>query len=396
MWLSKQKKSLIVGIVVGAFLALPAFLSLHQSESALEMCSAPVNESDRIDCVLSLAEKTYVDKGMTQTLTLFAEAYDSFDFISDTGCHRHIHKLGDYVYYSDYVTHQDLEKIEFPTETTMCGYGFYHGFIEHLIQNQPDPGFAVESCEYLIDAHGSQVPAMADMCYHGTGHGFMLSQADALLDFDPHDIVASTLPAVERCEEMNVADEYKAECKEGVYNVYVDWVMEGDYDLAPDPEAPFDLCAPLWATAGYESCSIEIGRKIIGFADHDITIAWQLLQQQPIESVKPYIFRKFISGLVQNNPTELPVDLFLHCREYESPYAKECRHALFNGIYHHGRPGYEYVLAEELCAAKGLTPEEVDVCHARSADKSAYFYSQEKIARLCQEGALSAQTCSKF
>eukprot|EP00923_Selenidium_pygospionis_P025169 GHVN01044337.1.p4 GENE.GHVN01044337.1~~GHVN01044337.1.p4 ORF type:complete len:101 (+),score=5.81 GHVN01044337.1:571-873(+) len=53
----------------------------------------------------------------------------------------------------------------------MCGYGFYHGFMETLLLTSGDVEEARAFCRYADEQLRGQASAASTACYHGTGHG---------------------------------------------------------------------------------------------------------------------------------------------------------------------------------------------------------------------------------
>ena len=124
------------------------------------------NQSKRIDCWLRGIEDAFTVGGTEGAFDVFTTIYNRYDDFAATGCHKHAHRVGDLAFYYDYLTHEDLSKVTFPKNATAFGYGFYHGFVEHLVQNKPDPAYVDEVCPYLKDTIYDMAPAISQTFYH--------------------------------------------------------------------------------------------------------------------------------------------------------------------------------------------------------------------------------------
>ena len=152
--------------------------------------------------------------------------YNEEPLFFDGGCHKRAHLIGDLAY-GKYLKHKDLSRLDVSEETTFCGAGYYHGFLEHYIRDNPGVESAKEFCVYLEERR----PGIRATCYHGMGHGFMPDPPDPSTWGDSQAILAPTL---DKCGDIS-DDRYEVlECYEGAFNVFLDWVDTRQYHLFQD------------------------------------------------------------------------------------------------------------------------------------------------------------------
>jgi len=195
-------------VILGVCIILLVGLFAVSGESKAAQESRHCEESftgntQKIDCWLEIIKDEFHKEGIKSAFDVFTDIYRTYDVFANTGCHQHAHRVGDFSYYFDYLSHRDISKMDFPQSTTSCGYGFFHGFLEHLIQDNPDPSFVIETCEYLTANLKERMPAIDYTCYHGSGHGFTLAQADYLTKSSQWTPALFTGEALDKCESMS-------------------------------------------------------------------------------------------------------------------------------------------------------------------------------------------------
>lgn len=206
---------------------------------------------EKIDCWLELAT-AFVRKGdISGAFSVFSYLYNTYPYFGASGCHLHAHRLGDAAYYEYYVVQdKSLADMELPQETTSCGYGFFHGFIEHLIQDRPDPAFVTKTCEYLRGRLSPTMRDIATICYHASGHGFIQSIGDSLAKRNWGNISDMVTLPLTNCEKLRSAGDGGIEdCREGIFNVLSDWMSVENFGLKFDFVHPFKVCdalTPRW------------------------------------------------------------------------------------------------------------------------------------------------------
>jgi hypothetical protein len=288
-----------------------------------------------------------------------------------------------------YVPAQSIDAIDFVQETTACGYGFFHGFLEHLVQDRPDPQLVVEVCEKFDQRLGKRMGAIRITCYHGSGHGFALAGAERIPPEEWGDVERFTAEPLRLCESLPGAGEYEIdECRQGVFNILVEWMVAGQYDFAYDTEEPFAFCDALPHERHHYACYYETAMKLDSVAGFDARVIWKIVQEAQPEFAR-MAFGVGIAGLMQHVVTKESGyrTALEQCAELPLEYYQQCVTNLSNGLFEHGEPQEEYRLALELCAEPLVaTQEEVQaLCYGEVARRLNRFYTPERSAALCME-----------
>jgi hypothetical protein len=354
------------------------------------------NESAKVNCWLHILETIISQNGIDPAYKIFSYLYETYDLFSNSGCHRQAHRMGDFAYYNIYWKHKDIEKMSFPQSANACGFGFYHGFIEHFIQDNPETEFAENNCLYLIDKLKDTAPQINYICYHASGHGFLIAEADKIFGQQELSIVNVTAEPIKKCDSFKTDDkEMIRECREGVFNVFVDWMVEGDFGLSYNYEEPFLPCEPLINDKyTYQNCSIEISRKFDSLSNYSITRALEIVKTNPDSDIHGRMFQITVTGIVQHNPKAEPLELAIQCRDMESDFKEICFEALISGLFEHGHPGQVYQGANVFCSNDSLQDTEKEICYKVTKSKLYRFYSKNEIDNLCSEQVLSEGICN--
>lgn len=370
-------------------------LAEDEYEKEVAVCAETTEDrSARINCWIEALRKALRAEGTERAFELFGYVYENHEDFSDTGCHLHAHRMGDIAYYDEYLAHQDITEIEFPKNSISCGYGFYHGFIEHMIQDRPEVDFVETQCAYLIDALKDVGPGIEGVCYHAGGHGFMMARADELTDREEWTIANFTNPPLEKCEQLKTPDAYlKDECRQGVFNVFVNWMEIGEYGIHYNADAPYEYCNTLTNDDHQYACYTEMTRKINYASKGDPERAIEIIQSGVRRDMDIYLLEIAVAGTVQEDPYGAQEKLLRGCRAVDGHMQEACFKAIVHGLFEHGIPGAEYKLADEWCAASDLSETEDAWCYQRLVNKLDRFRTDTQIKEICDAGELSKRAC---
>ncbi len=330
-------------------------------------------------------------RGVDGAFKVFTDLYQTDEVFAKSGCHQHAHRVGELVY-AQYADTKNYKKIDFPQSTVTCGYGFFHGFIEHMLRDNPDVALGKEFCEYLTDKYSQTLPIVRRNCYHSMGHGF-------IPDPPPNDLWGDLQPIVEeplaKCQQISGERTLTAECEQGVFNVVSSWFSHHAYGFFLDEEDPFAVCE---AQSTYEiahSCYYEMAMVIGPFVKDDI----EILAKKYVDPIKD----DKIALMVLNSATAGFMQAAIIMNDHESMLAKcytlaprlvvECINGLSGGFIAHGEPGKEYVKAIQFCSSSLLTEEHRDICFRNIIRTFKDTYSRDKVADVCKS---VAETYKKY
>lgn len=357
------------------------------ADMRIASCSAE-EENMQIECVFKVIESEMRREGVSAAMYAFSRAYERLYSFASTGCHRYAHRVGDVAYYEHYLATRDLKTMEFPQETTACGYGFFHGFLEHLIQDRPDPLFVTKTCEYLHEEYGESMRDVRTICYHGSGHGFTLAQAEHVSPREWGNIRRFVDTPSEQCESLDQATESEVEeCKQGVFNVVVDWMETEQYGFSYDYSQPFQACNVL--PEGYvHACYYEMAQKIDSVSDRDPILLARIARTARTEELTHVAFGVGIAGVIQQTIAdgqgyEKTLD---GCVELDETFLPMCIESIVHGLFEHGSPQKEYEKALEFCADQRVDEHGVEeACYRAVATRLPRFYDEATITVICRE-----------
>jgi hypothetical protein len=388
MWSNRR---VILALVLGSIFVgglLLAFPSLR-ARAEVGRCASFTNASLQVDCVFEIIERTLAARGLGAAFDVFERSYQVVPAIAETGCHRSSHRMGDLAYYQLYVPAQDIDGIDFVQETTACGYGFFHGFFEHLIQDRPDPALVVSVCEKLGARLGEDMGAIRITCYHGSGHGFALAGAERIPPEEWGNIARFTTGPLRLCESLpGVGENEIDECRQGVFNILVDWMVAGQYGFFYDTEKPFVFCDALPERQHHSACYYETAMKLDSVSGFDARVIWQIVQEGQPQFAR-MAFGVGTAGLMQHVVAQEGGyrTALAQCAELPLEQYTQCVTNLSNGLFEHGKPQQEYRVALELCA-EPLVAEQVsvrEVCYREVARRLPRFYAREHSLAICEE-----------
>lgn len=376
-------------LILGAF-ALAAVVAVLLSPEvryarALDACAQEEHDVE-VECIFRAIEDEVARGDVEGAMAVFSQAYATSAAFVQTGCHAQAHRVGDIAYYRLYRTHGDITKMDFPQSTTACGYGFFHGFIEHLIQDRPEPAFVDEVCTYLSEKLSGTMRDIQPICYHGSGHGFMLAVADTIPSEEHGSVDAYTRTALAQCAALAKGTaEDTEQCLEGIYNVLVEWMELGQYGFSYDRAEPFRVCGAVPRFA-QKACYYEMAQKLDGLAGGDATRLVPLVAAIADDDLRIMSFRVGVAGIVQNSiwkegGTEIVLS---QCAALSDEYYPSCLLSVIRGLYEHGEPQREYAKALDACTHSSVQARDASsFCYQIVAESLRRFYAPERAEVIC-------------
>lgn len=352
----------------------------------MQPCLSNHNSDDQIECIFRVLGAEMKAYNVSVGMNAFAVAYDMSPAFVESGCHKQAHRMGDIAYFTRYVGREDFDDVEFPQSTTACGYGFFHGFLEHLIQDHPDPAFVDQTCAYLTQRLGETMGDIRLTCYHGSGHGFVLAQIETLKTSEWGNMRKFTDAPIKKCLALTGANATDREqCMEGIFNVVVDSASGGLYGFTYDLKHPFRACDAL-PSFEWRACYYEMSQKLDKPSNLDPVKLAALTRQAITPALGEMAFKVGIAGIVQQiiaDGTEYR-DLVDRCGELSDNYFSICMESVSHGLFEHGEPQKEYEKALDACHAPAVAAHDaVKDCYDTVSKRLPRFYSDEKIDEIC-------------
>ena len=327
--------------------------------------------------------KVEMDKrGIKSALKLLGVLYRKYSSFAGS-CHDVTHLIGKQAY----LEYKEGKNFNFPEETSWCGYGFYHGFIETMLSGSRGYSEARNFCESVNkNAVGNIVaPIAIYSCYHGIGHA----------TFDNHDpkIVSDAevmiKPAIAKCEDVTVGLEFEKtkQCVTGVFNSLANAYGTGSYGLKMSDLDPVDICRI--QDAKYRKyCFIEVSMAWInikmGNYDFKFTDGARFVENigdaegekgaiNALASEYGHLHQNFLSD----------TELINNCRSVKTDLFESCMYGNLLAILNWGTPGVEYKRAIAFCGSDKLSDQEKNSCYTYIFKNIPTHYSNNKMALIC-------------
>lgn len=389
-------RALVIALLAVVFVSLGLGIVIFRSKESLSVvvrayyCERAHEQRDaKIACWHNIIGAEMDAQGIDAALNAFALIYRRFPTFADSGCHRQAHQLGDRAFYAYSVAEQiPLSQLEFPESTATCGNGFFHGFIEHLIQNMPAAKDIHEQCEALIANQADINPYIRSACYHASGHGLARAELDRSEQGSDINLKEFFRRPLAECALLNeVTGTERTNCAQGVMNVVVNWMADGRYGLDFNTAAPFEVCDEVFTDARYRAmCMVEIGRKADRLSGFDPEKLRELLAPLDISTaLRKEIMIVAIGGMVQQIVGQgIPSDLFMKCTEFNVDDLQTCQLGIVRGLILNGSPRNEFEHVVAFCRSHEVRESgNVDHCWRGAGYILRLFYTEAQFGSFC-------------
>lgn len=316
-------------------------------------------------------------------------AFDEMKVIHDsnpefaTACHNYGHDIGlkSYILYGT--------DVELSEKTSYCNAGFFHGYMEGLVDADPDPETINKFCNHVRDTVNNQFGLAEGHCRHGIGHGAL----EALL-YDTLQINESPEVLVAKAMDLCYAStedegDLLMRCTSGVYDTFRNWI----YDSKGPPsqelvEKIFDYCALPKEDFVKFGCYHEMAKIVTALDNPDYTTkVFDFKKEIAPEDFDEYghlAMRAFSINFGKKGVKLKPFEELVNfCRTADDEFQIDCVLGIFDGIQLAGTPGEEYVLSSEYCKYNLLTKDETAACWQVFQEEIFYTYPKEKWPEIC-------------
>ena len=324
-----------------------------------------------------MIKKTINEEGIERAFEVFAQLYATEpDFVS-LGCHWTAHSIGE----EAYPLFLEGKDFKLTPATAYCGYGFYHGFMQLLLRDNPDMDNARAFCSYVDEQMGKQAPLSRLNCYHGIGHGFIQDPPNPELWGDPDAILEE---ALEICGSVSDRPNEVEECYEGAYNGVVLFMEANQYDLSLDREDLLGFCFTQPEHV-FRFCIYEFAQKLDSVSDWDMLKVLGFMKDIDEEPIRQMVIGVAAAAMMQKDIIrDDNTDYVFQCRRLPDNLRPSCISGVVGGFIAHGEPEKEYIKAMDFCASSQLLKGEQDKCYNTLLNRLEYIYPQEKVEKICQ------------
>lgn len=335
------------------------------------------NESSdqKTKCWEEQLETTIKTQGLEEAFNLYTKLFLS-DPIFAENCHGYTHTLGE----AAYLKFANNEDFPVTQQVAYCSYGFFHGFIEAMMQKTGNLKDAERMCQYIDKKLAGQTDTLG-ACYHGIGHG-VTDGSDARAYGDP---LALIKPGLELCDKVG-KDEYDHKiCGTGVFNALAIMYSDPKYKLKLNRDDPFWSCRQQSKAYFKHACYDDFKTLIMTITSNDFLKAARFIEeieedsyaQDAMDNLATY----YVYYLLKNKDYSDPIN---ECHSLQQRLQASCIRGLGAGFMTAGIPDKEYVRALEVCSSPLITQEERDGCYQRVVRLIQQRYNPEKYKVICQ------------
>ncbi len=340
-----------------------------------------LSSAEKRDCWnMALLEELEVH-GAAAAFTKFAQFYASDPDFTKIGCHVMAHALGDAAYGEYLRKGRNMSVLQFPPESTYCGYGYYHGILEHMIRDNPDYKKADAFCKWLIREHGDTLPRIRLNCYHAIGHGFIPEPTDADMWGD---VQALTKPAIEACMHIREKDA-RTECFQGSFNVIADWMWNNQFGFRFPEHDSLSVCRTFADAEVRRGCYYELSMRLVSFTDNNLEVLYnryvRMIDEDDIAEMVINSAAASVVGAHIEDTNFLPY--LYQCRALPERVRTGCIKGLSAAFVAHGEPEHEYEKAFAFCGDSELTAWEKRICYWNAMRMLMSAYTSEKVGPMC-------------
>ena len=342
------------------------------------------SETDgKILCWSKLLNNTLENEGLPKTFDKLAELYNTEPLFAG-GCHTFAHEIGEATY-KKFAKGQDFD---LNAKTSYCGYGFYHGFMETLLQTTGDIKQAQNFCKYVgLKLNGETVDGEG-ACYHGIGHGTV--DGDDISSWGNAQKMLS--PSLKMCEKVAGDDHSQYgklyRCVSGAYNSLEILSHNPKYKLLKTANDPFSIC-PTQLKEYQEACYTNMLPAILINTGNDL-----LKSQNYVEKIKEdgYSIRTSVTSSLFHEFIRMNITLpdynieagIKMCHLLKDPYRMACIDGLSGGHMKYGNPKDAYVKGLSFCSRSTLRDDEKSSCYNYILSRLRIWYSVAKTKEICQ------------
>jgi hypothetical protein len=338
-----------------------------------------LENSQKLTCWDDLIDETLTTQGLERTFELFDVLFKTEPTFA-SGCHDFVHKLGEKAYF----LFDKKQDFAISAKSSYCGYGFYHGFMETLLQKTGDMQEARSFCDYVDTKLKKETSDAGGACYHGIGHG-TVDGSDPRAWGDPEAMIQ---PALELCEDVS-NDEIPPprygklfRCTSGAFNGLEILMDSSQYKLSPNKEDPFFLCRKQPAYLK-EACYTQFVVMLMQVTGGDFEASAEVINTIPeddyaLPTLGSLVVEKARIGGANHAET------VNFCRNLPARFHQSCIAYYSEGFLKYGPPQEEYKEALNFCQFNSLTEVERKSCYDRVLGLLRVFYSAEKSASICR------------
>ena len=313
------------------------------------------------------------EEGIDSAYTFFQDAFESGNL--PRSCHWTAHQIGEEAY--ELFKHGKSVPITYAT--SYCGYGFFHGFLETLLREDPDTERVLDFCNEVEQQLGEMG---LQNCYHGIGHGFTEDPPDPRVEGD---FEAMVKPGIEMCEFLfgNSLRDLSL-CLSGVFTVPAGFAAENKHGLSLDKNNHFSFCQ----TQPYQyhkACYGEFAPKLDVITNWNIKVLPKYLERITDQHTKNLVVWVVPSVMMSRDILNNDHSEYIYgCREsFEGELRDICFGGTILGFFIHGKPEEQYKGALDFCKSPEFTEDERGLCYKEVFVQTYQRHEDDEYRTIC-------------
>ncbi len=340
-------------------------------------CDNRENVASMQKCWQDMLSANLKSKGLDSTFELLAKIYDTEPDFAPS-CHGSLHTLGE-TGYAEFAAGREVKLTE---KSAYCAFGFYHGFMEALLQDTGDPKIAQRFCESVRYELAGKASNAAGHCYHGIGHGMVDGEEERFTG----SVEAIITKPLALCRSITDDERLVLRCATGVFNSLAIAYFDPRYKISPNKEDPFEVCKAQTDKTYKTACYYEMNTLVMRLSDGDLLKSAPFiakLSEPEYDAIAVESTASYAAYYDIYEDTALDYDGTARFCSSLGRLKMPCIQGFVGGLLEHGRPGVEYKEAFKFCGVDELSGEEKAFCFERLQELASTMYTEEKSAEVC-------------
>ena len=349
--------------------------------NAYEDCSL-LSGSQKIQCFDAQLEKRLKEGGMESAFEYFLTIYHADPEVPSV-CHGWAHRLGEV----EYDLYKEGKEVTLRPEATFCSYGYFHGFINAMVEDTQTVESALAFCNEAVAENGAELSGMRNNCIHGIGHS-----VSTLLLEDPANwgsIEKITNTGFATCDDLYAEGIDLSICYDGMFHELHLSILNDQYGFNSreyiDSGDMFYYCNDL--DDRYKgSCYYDFITLWPYFFDTDKKAAMEYvlsaMHSPEHNGVRPFhtFGRSFIEKDIATGEYQESAEA---CKLAPDYLFGECVGGLAAGFVEHGEPEKMHIEGIAFCREDYWDASQKEECMKRLVSLLAFRYTEEKMEEVC-------------
>lgn len=337
------------------------------------ICANITNKSKQIQCFENNLDEYLLKNDLTSAFEIIARLYSENQTFADN-CHSFMHKVGE----KAYQLFKSKEDFKLPSNTSHCGYGFYHGFIETLLTKGGSLDEASSFCNWAQAQTGKNTDAKG-ACFHGIGHGISENH-DKKVWKNEAELVE---PGLVFCQKVAPDELMLDRCASGIFNVLAIKYPSGQVPF--NKQDPLNYCSTLTSHYFKKPCYEEMNTALMSLTGNNFAQAAKFTKNIKDDNYARITLRSLalVAG-AKLEPSNFSEAITI-CRTFQNRLHTPCIRGLVGGMIEKGLPNSQHINSMKFCSNILLKEDERSECYKEALWLLSVYLSKEKYYQTCKK-----------